>query len=213
MVICEEADFISLCQDQRYFVKVTIENNTSLLRLLDLLQERPVVGSAGGQLSQGDLRISESFWKFEKFLQLDKTLLCLIQNYEGLPASFLHKVSVSLAQNFWMRMNIDAEIRSGLDVVEVVHDEGDVEGVGEGLDVVGGGGGDGSEDPGDARPQQLTERLAGLEAVVPRVPLHVSLEPGLGQDRSVLLDGVDGPEEGGLLGRGGFLEQSSWREE
>ena len=209
MVICQETHFISLGQDKRYLVEVTVENNPSLLGLLDLLQEGPVVGGAGGQLSQRDLGVSESFRKLEKFLQLDKTLLSLIENYEGLPASFPHKVSVSFAQNFWMRVNIDAEVRSGLDVVEVVHDEGDVEGVGEGLDVVGGGRGDGSEDSGHARPQQFTERLARLEAVISRVPLDISLEPGLGQDRSVLLDSVDGSEEGSLLGSGGFLEQSS----
>ena len=84
-----------------------------------------------------------------------------------------------------------------------------MEGVGEGLDMVGGGGGDVSEDSRNSGLQQVTQGLACLEAVIARVPLHVSLEPRLGEDGSVLLDGIDSPEEGGLLRTGGLLEQSS----
>ena len=67
-------------------------------------------------------------------------------------------------------MDIDAELRPGLDVVEVVHDEGDVEGVGQGLDMVGGGGGDGPEDPGHPGVEEVTQGLAGLETVITGVP-------------------------------------------
>lgn len=67
-------------------------------------------------------------------------------------------------------MDIDAELRPALDVVEVVHDEGDVEGVGQGLDMVGGGGGDGPEDPGHPGVEEVAEGLAGLETVITRVP-------------------------------------------
>ena len=67
-------------------------------------------------------------------------------------------------------MDIDAELRPRLDVVEVVHDEGNVEGVGEGLDMVGGGGGDGPEDPGHPGIEEITQGLASLETVITRVP-------------------------------------------
>lgn len=67
-------------------------------------------------------------------------------------------------------MDIDAELRPALDVVEVIHDEGDVEGVGQGLDMVGGGGGDGPEDPGHPGVEEITQGLACLETVITRVP-------------------------------------------
>ena len=67
-------------------------------------------------------------------------------------------------------MDVDAELGPGLDVVKVVHDEGDVEGVGEGLHVVGGGGADGPEDAGHPGVEEVTEGLAGLETVISRVP-------------------------------------------
>ena len=170
MVICEEPHFIRLCEDEGNLIKVAVQHNPRLLGLLDLLQQRPVVRSAGGELSQGDLRVGEGFGKLQQFLQLHQTGLRLIENYEGLPPGFSHKISVGLAKNFRVRMDIDAELRPGLDVVEVVHDEGDVEGVGEGLDMVGGGGGDGPEDPGHPGVEEVTQGLAGLEAVITGVP-------------------------------------------
>ena len=124
-----------------------------------------------------------------------------------------------------MRMNIDAEVRSCLDVVKVVHDEGDVEGVCEGLHVVGGCRGDGPEHPGHARPEQLTQRLACLEAVVRGVPaattssnmahmsdgappLPLCRHEGAGQDGSVVIDRRHGAHEGRLLGAGLRVEQA-----
>ena len=50
--------------------------------------------------------------------------------------------------------------------------EGQVERLGRGLDVVGGEGGCGSEDGDDAGVHEVAQLLAGLEAVVLRVPGH-----------------------------------------
>ena len=69
-------------------------------------------------------------------------------------------------------MHIYAEIRSCFDVVKIELHEGDLEGVGHGLDQGRGGGGDGAEHPGHPGLHQVTQGLAPLEAVVCWVPGH-----------------------------------------
>ena len=78
MVISEETDFIRLSEDESYLIKVAVQHNTGLLGLLNLLQQRPVVRGAGGELSQGDLRVGECFGELQQFLQLHQTGLSLV---------------------------------------------------------------------------------------------------------------------------------------
>ena len=209
VVVSQQLQLVGLVQDRVDLLEVAVQDDAGLFRLLDLLEKRPVVLAVLCQLHVLHRHVTEGLGQADELLQPDEALLVLVEDDEALPADLPHEVGEGAAQDGGVRVQADAEVGPLEVVVPAGLHEGHVEGVADRLDVVGGDGGGGAEDGGHPGLDDLAELPAGLEAVVPGVGAHGGVDQGAGQDGPVVVDHLDGAEEGLLLGLRVLVEERS----